>query len=101
MQRPRDLAQVTVQISWLYAMNHRIEILVRGAEALEDAPQRIRIRTVGLRPTRSQLDTGDGIVTTADSYAIGSAAVILAVTAIVAGIAADIGALTCAHAVQL
>jgi hypothetical protein len=47
------------------------------------------------------LDTGDGIVTTADSYAIGSAAVILMVTAIAAGIAADIGALTSAHVVQL
>jgi hypothetical protein len=82
-------------------MNHGIQVLVRGAETLEDAPQGVRVRTVGLRPTRCQLDTGDGIVTTADSYAIGSAAVILVVTAIVAGIAADIGALTCAHGVQL
>src|ERR1700730_1646789 len=100
-QRPRDLAQVAIQIGWLHAVDHGIEVLVRRAEALEDGPQRIRIGTIGLRPTRSQLDTGDGIVTTADSDAIASAAVILAVTAIVAGIAADTGALTCAHAVQL
>ena len=101
MERPRNLAQVAVQNGRLDAVNHGIEILVRRAEALEDRPERIRIGTVGLRPTRSQLDTGDGIVTTADSDAIASVAVILMITAIVAGLAADVGALTSAHVVQL
>jgi hypothetical protein len=82
-------------------VDHGVQVLVRGAETPQNAPQRIRVRAIGLRPPRSQLDTGDGIVTTADSDAIAAAAVILTVTAIVAGIAADIGALTCAHAVQL
>jgi hypothetical protein len=82
-------------------VNYGIKVLVGSPETLEHACQRIRVRTIGLRPTRSQLNTGDGIVTTADSDAIASVAVILAVTAIVADIAADVGALTCAHAIQL
>jgi hypothetical protein len=100
VQRPRHFPEV-VQIGRLDAVNHGIQVFVRGAEPLEDGAQRIGVRTVGLRPARSQLNTSDGIVTTADSDAIASVALILVVTASVAAIAADIGALTCAHAVQL
>jgi hypothetical protein len=101
VQGPRKFPQVAVQIGWLHAVNHGIQIFVRGAETLEDGPQRIGVWTVGLRPPRSQLNTGDRIVTTADSDAIASVAMILVVTAIVAAIAADIGPLTCAHTAQL
>jgi hypothetical protein len=97
VQGPRHLPEVAGQIGWLHPVNHGIQVLVRSTETLEDAPERIRVWTIGLRPTRSELDTGDGIVITAEADAITSAAVILAVTAIVA----DVGALTCAHAVQL
>jgi hypothetical protein len=82
-------------------VDHRVQILVRRAESLEGRPQGIGVGAIRLRPSGSQLNTGDGVVTTADSDAIASVAVILVATAIVAAIAADIGALTCAHAVQL
>jgi hypothetical protein len=101
VQGPRQFPENAIQIGWLYAMDHRIQILVRGPESLEGRPEGVGIRAVRLRPACGQLNTGDGVVTTADSDAIASVAVILVGTAIVASIAADVRPLTCAHALQL
>jgi hypothetical protein len=101
VQGPRNFPEVAVQIGRLDAVNHGIQVFVRRAETLEHGRQRVCIGTVGLRPPRSQLNTGYGIVATADSDAIASVALTLVVTAIVATVAADIGTLTCAHAAQL
>ncbi len=54
-------------------------------------PANHMLRAVGLRPTRGQLDTGDRVVTAADSDALAAAARDPRVTAIVAGVAAASG----------
>jgi hypothetical protein len=76
----------------------RIQIFVRGTETFENAAQRINARAIRLGPAGGQLDTGDGIITSADADAIATALAILA-SVIVAGVPAD--ALTCAHGAQL
>ncbi len=90
--------QLAVEVGWLDAVGDRIQIVIRGAEALQHAAERINPRTVRLSPAGGQLDTGDGIVTSADADALATAIAILA-SVVVARVAAD--ALTCAHGAQL
>jgi hypothetical protein len=92
------LHQLVVGFGWLDAMGNRIQILVRGAEALQHTSERINFRAVGLGPAGGQLDTGDRVITAADADAFAAAIAILA-SVVVVRVAAD--ALTCAHGAQL
>jgi hypothetical protein len=90
--------QLVVGLRWLDPVRDRIQILIRGAEALQHAAERINFRAIRLRPAGGQLDTGDRVVTAADADALAAAIAILA-SVVVARVAAD--ALTCAHGAQL
>src|SRR5258708_36508024 len=90
--------QLVAGLRRLDPVGDRIQILVRGTEALQHTSERINFRAVGLRPAGGQLDTGDRVVTAADADAFAAAIAILA-SVVVARVAAD--ALTCAHGAQL
>jgi hypothetical protein len=78
-----------------------IQVVVGGAEPPQNAAKRIRGWTVGLRPTRGQLNADNGVVTAADSNALAALVAMLAVV-VVAGVAAGgVGTLTCGHGAQL
>jgi hypothetical protein len=88
--------QFAVEIGRFDAMQHRIQIVICGAEALQQAAKRINPRAVRLRPAGGQLDVGDGIVTSADADALAATLAILASVVV-----ARVAALTCAHGAQL
>lgn len=82
-------------------MSYRVQILEGRSKASQDVAQRVGRRTIRLRPTGGQLNAGDGLVSGADSDTLAAPIAIIAVRALVATAATDVGALTCAHAVQL
>jgi len=90
--------QVAVEVGWFDPVGDRIQIFIRAAEAFKHAAERINLWAIRLRPAGGQLDTGNGIVTSADADALAAAVAIFA-SVVVARVAAD--ALTCAHGAQL
>jgi hypothetical protein len=78
-------------------VDHRVQVLVGGAEPLQNPAQRITIRAKRLGPTGGKLDAGDGIVSAAYSNALTPTVAIVALVLPVASVAA----LICAHGAQL
>ena len=82
-------------------MSYRVQILEGRSKASQDVAERVGGWTIRLRPTRRQLNAGDGLVCGADSDTLAAPIAIIAVRAFVATAAGGVGALTSAHAVQL
>jgi hypothetical protein len=74
--RRGDLA---VDVGRLYAVGHRVQVFERGTKTSEDSAKRVGGRAVRLRPAGGQLNTGDGIVSAADSDALAAWLAIVAV----------------------
>ena len=60
-------------------MGHRVQVFERGTKASEDSAKRVGGWAVRLRPAGGQLNTGDGIVSAADSDALAAWVAIVAV----------------------
>jgi hypothetical protein len=85
-----------VELGRLDAVDHSIQVVVRGSKAPEDIPHRVAIRPIRFRPASGELDTGDRVIATADTDAFDAS-----FAAVVGLPVASVAALTSAHGASL